>query len=829
MGLYDKGILARPRLVVFVMLILVAILGYFARDFQIDASTETLIKENDKELHFTREVYSRYGIQDFLVVAYSPHGDLLADETLQDIARLKKQLQSVDDVESVLTILDVPLLESPPISIREMAGGDIRTLTSPDVNKQLARKELKNSPLYRNLLVSPDLSTTALQINFKIDEEYGRLIDQRDRLKMQATAGQMSSAEADRLSRINDRLDAINDQYLSERKQDIARIRAILDRHRDNADIFLGGVSMIAVDLVRFLKNDIEVFGIGVLFFLVLTLGIIFRRMRWILLPLLCCAFSVVAMIGLLGFFGWKVTVISSNFISLQLIITMAIAIHLIVRYRELAALHPETQYRQLIRETMRSKMTPVIYTVLTTIAGFGSLLFSGILPVITFGWMMVAGLIVSFVVTFIFFPAALMLMKKKVPQAQERRRYALTTIMANFTEAHGSWIIMISIAALVVGGIGISRLRVENSFINYFKKSTEIYKGMTIIDQKLGGTTPLDVLVNFEPDKNITASAQGSAPSDEFDEFSEFDKPSDQEAYWFTPYKMGRILEVHDYLQQQPEIGKVLSLGTLLKMARRLNGGKPLDSFELSLVYNEIPKEYRDLLVAPYVSIPHNQARFFARVVDSNPNVRRNELIKRIDHDLTTKLGFDRSNVHLAGMLILYNNMLQSLFTSQILTLGIVLIALIVMFFILFRSLKIALIAILPNLLSIGVVLGTMGWLDIPLDMMTITIASISVGIAVDDTIHYIHRFGKEFKADGNYLAAMHRSHDTIGYAMYYTSVTIIIGFSILVLSSFIPTIIFGLFTGLAMLIALMAALTLLPRLIILLKPFGPEQVQQP
>jgi len=201
---------------------------------------------------------------------------------------------------------------------------------------------------------------------------------------------------------------------------------------------------------------------------------------------------------------------------------------------------------------------------------------------------------------------------------------------------------------------------------------------------------------------------------------------------------------------------------------------------------------------------------------------LRRNELLEKIRHDLVNKLGLKKERVHLTGMLVLYNNMLQSLFKSQILTLGVVILALMGMFLILFRSLKIALIAIFPNLLSIGVVLGVMGWVKLPLDMMTITIASISVGIAVDDTIHYIHRFTTEFQIDRNYILTMHRCHESIGHAMFYTSVTIIIGFSILVLSNFIPSIYFGLLTGLAMLIALIAALTVLPQLIVVFKPFG-------
>jgi predicted RND superfamily exporter protein len=286
----------------------------------------------------------------------------------------------------------------------------------------------------------------------------------------------------------------------------------------------------------------------------------------------------------------------------------------------------------------------------------------------------------------------------------------------------------------------------------------------------------------------------------------------------------MALVEQIHDYLESLPETGKVLSLGTMMKIAEKLNNGKPLDNFELAVLYNELPDNFRNMVLTPYVSVEHDQVRFSIRVRDSEKSLKRNMLLKKIQHELTNQPGLKKENVHLTGMLVLYNNMLQSLFSSQILTLGVVVLALMCMFLILFRSLKIALIAISPNLLSIGVVLGVMGWMNIPLDMMTITIAAISIGIAVDNTIHYIHRYRHEFKVDRNYIKAVHRCHGSIGYAMYYTSITIIMGFSILVLSNFIPSIYFGLLTGLAMLIALIAALTLLPQLIVVFKPFGQE-----
>ncbi|MBW2192817.1 MAG: MMPL family transporter, partial [Deltaproteobacteria bacterium] len=525
--------------------------------------------------------------------------------------------------------------------------------------------------------------------------------------------------------------------------------------------------------------------------------------------------------------FSWEVTVISSNFISLQLIITMAITIHLIVRYRELHAKNPETGHRKLILDAVSSMWKPCLYAALTTIAGFGSLLLCDILPVITFGWMMSAGIAVSLILTFLLFPALLMLMKKGVPPPPYSSNVSLTSVLARFTQTHGVLILLISGIVLIFSGIGISRLMVENSFIDYFKKTTEIYQGMKVIDQNLGGTTPLDVIV--EMDKPITsepAAAAGNASegNDVFDEFDEFDKVENDEKYWFTTDKVKKIKNIHDYLAGLPETGKVLSLATMIKIAEKLNDNMPLDNFKLALLYSEIPDNFRHIVLNPYVSVEHNQVRFSVRVRDSEKSLKRDRLLKKIRGDLTGKLGLKAEHVNVTGMLVLYNNMLQSLFSSQVRTLGAVVLVLMFMFLILFRSLKIALIAIFPNLFSIGVVLGVMGWLNIPLDMMTITIAAISVGIAVDDTIHYIHRFKYEFAVDRNYVKTVHRCHGSIGHAMTYTSVTIIIGFSILVLSNFIPSIYFGLLTGLAMLIALIAALTLLPELLVVFKPFGPE-----
>lgn len=835
---YESIILEHPLAVLIIILVVISSLGYQARKLEVEASAETLMLEDDEDLRQTRIINSRFKSPDFLVITYTPKEDLLADKTLNNLRQLKADLLKLERVESVTSILDVPLMESPPKPVKELLK-DVPTLESPGIDKELARKEFLNSAIYENQLVSSDFKTTGLLVNLHDDKLWQDFISSRSQLRQKEKDGTITPEESQELEKVVAGFKLHRKRMLTKEHQNIILVRAIMDKYRDDAELFLGGITMIADDLVTFIKNDLSIFGLAVLLLLIVMLWIIFRQKRWILLPIICCAFSVIATVGFLGMFGWEITVISSNFISIQIIITMAITIHLIVRYRELALKNPEADQRQLVLDSVLSMAKPCFYAILTTMAGFSSLVFSGILPVINFGWMMTAGIGVSLILTFLIFPTVLMLMKRTAPNTSFEARFAMTRKLAIFTERHGKGIIWTSSLVLILCIVGASKLMVENSFIDYFKESTEIYQGMKLIDQQLGGTTPLDVSLVFSTEEETPLPAdsakeeaeEGDEEEDEeFDDFEEeFEEAKNEAQYWFTAEKMELVEKVHDYLESIPEIGKVMSLGTLLKVGKVLNDGKPLDNFMLALIYNKLPEEFRDIILNPYVSVENNQVRFAVRIIDSEPSLRRNELLKKIRYDLQHKLGQKEENFRLTNVMVLYNNMLQSLFKSQILTLGAVVVALMVMFLILFRSLKIALIAIFPNILSVGVVLGFMGWAKIPLDLMTITIAAISVGIAVDDTIHYIHRFIKEFSQDRNYIATMHRCHDSIGYAMYYTSVTIIIGFSILILSNFIPTIYFGLLTGLAMLIALVTALTLLPQLIILIKPLGPEGGTEP
>jgi len=828
---YQTYILDRPLLVILCLIVVISALGYKALDFEVDASAEPLLLDNDPDLNYAREVSARYGSNDILIVAYAPkEGGLFSETTLKNLRSLKGELEKLERVSVVLSFLDVPLFESPPLTYEELSKG-ARTLESPTTDRELARKEFRDSPFYRDLIVSRDLKTAALVASLKDDETYRTLINRRnDYLAGRDNQG-LTPEEAEKLRdttrQIRARLDHLNEIQ----HRDIAAVRAIMDKYRGDAELYLGGASMIADDMISFVKMDLKGFGLGVFFLLVVMLGIIFRRVRWVVLPMLCCFLSVIAMMGILATFGWAVTVISSNFISLQLIITLAIVVHLIVRYREYLANNPDSDQRTLVSDTVRAKFIPCLYAALTTIAGFSSLLFCDIKPVIHFGWMMSAGILVSLVLTFFLFPALVVLLPKENPPSGSRRsNLAFIDMLADFTRKKGNWVLVLTVVLSLLTVAGLCRLVVENSFIDYFKESTEIYQGMKVIDQKLGGTTPLDIIVRFEDaDLAEPAAAESEETYLDDEEDAEFMELLDEEMeeqkdnYWFIDERMETIEKVHDYLDTLPETGKVISFGTLLKLARNLRKGEALDSFEMNVFYTKLPDEYKDLIIKPYVSFEANEARFSVRIKDSLKTLKRDALLKQIRYDLVHKLKLDPGRVRIAGMMVLYNNMLQSLFDSQIKTIGVVALALLLMFMVLFRSLKLALIALFPNLFAAGAVLSIMGWLDIPLDMMTITIAAISIGIAVDDTIHYIYRFREEIRKDQDYYQTLYRCHGSIGQAMYYTSVTIIIGFSILVFSNFWPTIYFGLFTGLAMLIALVAALTLLPQLLVMFKPFGP------
>ena len=818
--MYQRFVLARPASVLVVML---AVLGFFAwqaRHFELDASADSLLLEADRDLQTLRELQERYASKDLLIVTYAPGGDVFDPASLARLGLLRDRLRGAPGVESVTSILDVPLLDNVDgVSLAAVAD-NIRTLEDSATDPARAKAELIASPVFGEVIVSADARTAALLLTMKGDEAYRALLAKRNRLLIERSAEELDDAgraEVDaEMEGIEPFYESAKRRVTASRRAEIAAIRSVLAEFANAGTLHLGGVPMIADDMITFVRNDLVVFGIGVAVFLVIVLGLIFREVRWVVLPLAGCFYAGLLMIGMLGLVGWKVTVISSNFLALMLILTISMNIHLTVRYRQLHRDFPELSHHDLVATTVRRMVWPCLYTALTTIIGFGSLVFSGIKPVIDFGWMMSIGLAVTFVTAFTLFPAIVLLLGRAGTPDDAGAEYRFTRGLALIAQRHGAAVLVAAGVLLVICGLGVSRLTVENSFVDYFSEDTEIYRGLALIDRELGGTTPLEVILDLDEDRIF--DDEPSPKPTEYDAEAEREKSG----YWFTEFKIERIKEVHDWLASQPEVGKVLSLASLVRVGEKLNDGEPLDSLQLALVYRRVPEDLKRSLIDPYIDILRDEARISLRIRDTLPDLHRKELLERIHAGLRDELGLGPDDVTVSGLLVLYNNMLQSLFASQISTLGAVLAGVALMLVLLFRSVTLAVLGIVPNLLAAGAVLGAMGLLSIPLDFMTITVAAVTIGIAVDNAIHYIYRFREEFARSGDYTATMHVCHANIGKAVFYTSATIIFGFSILVLSNFMPTIYFGLLTGFAMAIALLAALTLLPKLILLTKPFG-------
>lgn len=815
---YNHWAVLRPWPLLIALLLVLMVLGWHARDFRLDASADSLLLENDQDYKVFRELSERYQSKSFLVVALVPEQGVFAASTLKKVDQLALALEEVPGISSVVSLLDVPLLAQGEGSLTELAG-NYRTLRDSEVDLDKARDELTTSPVFSELIVSADGRTTALQLNLDEAPEFEALQGERRRMSQRIGAGKATSDEKQRFVQLDAQYELQKRQLNQKRHDTIVAVREVMERHHDAGSLVLGGVSMIADDMITFIRNDLVTFGLGVFVFLVAMLAIVFRAIRWVVLPLASCFFAGLSMMGLLGLAGWQVTVISSNFISLMLILTMSMNVHLVVRHRQLVRDHPDMAHPERVLMTMQKMFWPCLYTALTTILAFGSLVLSSIKPVIDFGWMMSLGLVVTFAVSFLLFPSLLAVLgPAQKGESASVPGLKFTATLSRITAQRGRLVITTSLALAILGGIGITRLEVENSFINYFGKDTEIYRGLKLIDRELGGTTPLDVIVRFEPEPEIAATDESD---DDLALLLGSVSQGDPVDYWFTPRKIKTVSMVHDFLESRYGVGQVLSLASLIRVGESISKA-PFDTFELAVLYKRMPDDLKAALLSPYVSIERDEVRLTARIRDSLPDLRRNVLLQEIQSGLEKELNLEPEAFQVSGLVVLYNNMLQSLFSSQIMSLGVVMLGIALMLLILFRSLRLAVIGIAPNLLAAAIILGVMGWARIPLDMMTITIASITLGIAVDNSIHYIYRFRSEIGRVGDYVETLHYCHANIGRAIFYTAITIIAGFSILVLSNFLPTIYFGVFTALGMAMALLASLTLLPRLILWLRPFG-------
>jgi len=819
---FYRALLRYPKEFLLGLFIITVFFGYHALKLQIDASSETLLFEDDKDLAFYRQIQTDFNSPDMLVIAYMPKSDMLSTESLNTIKDMSRDIEKLSLTQSVTSILNAPLLQN---TKGENSLDNIKMLSDPNADKELAKKEFTTSGLYKQNLVSKDFKTSAIVINMKYDKKYYDLLNSRNKFYILEKDHILNSKQQKEYNRIKKEFKSY--RKLSKQKNHIyiKEIREVMGKYSKSAAMHLGGANMITDDMIEFVKYDLEIFGILVFILVVFTLWFIFKELRWVVLTLIMSAVSLIITAGIISFVGWEISVVSSNFILLQIILTMPLIIHMIIKYMDLVSKYPHWENDKILKFLLHHMGEPAFYVAITNVAGFGSLITSDMIPISDYGWMMSIGAMVYLAVIFIVLPAVLVIIGKSGATFCDQKS-KVSYVFAHIVDKHKIFIFTAVIVISAISLMGAKKLYVENSFINYFRHDTQIYQGMKALDQNLGGTTPLDIIITFRDDHAASAQtrvATGNTSDTLLEGFeSEFNATGEEKKYWLTKEKLEKIQKVHDYLESIPQIGKVLSVATTTDIVQIIKNGKELDSVDLAYIQNNLSLENKKILIDPYINAQKNQARITTRVIDSDPTLRRDVLIKNINRDLQKILDGKHEDVKVSNLLVLYNNVLQSLFDSQIKTLGWALFTIFIMFIMLFRDIKLSMIALIANSIPTIVLFVTMGYLDIPLDIMTITIAAISVGITVDNTIHYIHTFKTELKeTNGDYIKSLYNSHRSTGIAMYYAAIIVIVGFSILAVSNFMPTVYFGILTVVVMLVAMTGDLLLTPTLLIIIKPF--------
>lgn len=787
-----KNCHTRPVIIILIVTFLCGLAAYQVQYFRFDASADTMISQSDPELAFYNELTSNFGESPFLVLTYTPNeGELFTPYHLQRLAELTDALSAVEGVSGVTSLLDVPLLQSPPIPIAQLAEG-FRTLKSDDVDLQLAKAEFTSSPLFSELLVSADSRSTAIQLNLS-----------------SAASRRLRSAEDTELSDIE--LRELSELAKSQEEQTIESIRAIRDEYQADAQLYLGGVPMIRSDMVRFVKADMAIFGAIIILLLGTALYCFFKCKRWLFIPLMTVFVTVLLTMGILAWLDQPATAVSSSFIALLAIVSISFSIHLITEYRDLAPVSFHLNQHELAMLTMENKLAPCVYTALTTGVAFASLTTSDIIPVVDFGWMMCLGIGIALIVSYALFASILVLLPKKIECESLIELPGLNEWFAKLSTQHTQKLNLSSVVVLIVAVVGVSQLGLGNRIVEYFRADTEIRQGLEFIDTELGGTVPLDIVIYFDP-----FEAPASLEDDPFDPFAEEEPDAYPERFWFTPEKIAVVEQIQSYVESRIETGKSVSISNLEKVGRGFTGGEPLSYLELTAILGSVPEDVRQSLIEPYVLPELGQVRISTRLHETGEAYNLQELISSIESYSINEVGLEPDEIHITGVAVLFNGMLENLLDSQLSTMFGVIFATFLMFAFLLRSITMAAIGLAPNIMAALVILGFMGFIGIPLDMMTITIAAIVIGIGVDDAIHYLHRFKLELDSGKSAEDAVLATHGSAGKALYFTSFTVIAGLSVLVLSRFMPTVYFGALAALAMAVALTANLSLLPALLI-------------
>ncbi|MBT3777435.1 MAG: MMPL family transporter [Pelagibacteraceae bacterium] len=787
------------KLIFFISLALsILILSFFfIKNFRIDASSDTLVAQNDKDFEYFNNYSKLFKSENFLILAVENNNEL-NEEFIRNIESISSKILSLKSVSQVFSFIDAPIFFLNNTSLSNLNANNLENLRNTNLKIDEVVEEFIKNPIYLDQIVNKEANVFSVIIYLNKNME---LITAKEDFKKLL----ISKKEYLKIKTLNDR----------ERTTLINNLRNIINEADNKNTYYLGGVEMIASDVIGFVKNDILIFSLSVVLIIIFVLFFIFRQIKWVFLCLLSSAYSVIIIFGVLGLTQIEVTAISSNFSALIFILSISMNIHIINYYRL------QDNQKNSLNNTFKTMFWPCFYTTLTTMVAFGSLIITEIKPIIDFGFIMLIGLTISLVCSFTILPLLIFIFPKN--NKLDRNHHILKLNFLSIAKNNSKKIVFIAFLLFISSIGGIYNLSVENSFVNYFKKNTEIYKGMKLIDEQLGGTTPVDIILNFNEEEyelSLNSSENEEVIDEDIDleeDFFDDDMFIDEDNNnWFSDEKLQLIYDIHEYLDAREEIGKVQSIKSLIDLANLINK-QPLSIFELSILYEEVPDNYREQLIYPYLLIDENMARITARVRDSG-NINRKQLIEDIQSFIKLNKNSSLENFKINGLLVLYNNMLDSLFSSQIKSLGFVIGLIFLMFLILFKSFKLSALGIIPNIFTSSMILGIIGYLSIPLDIMTITIAAITIGIAVDNTIHYLYRY-KEFKKNNTVIDSIKYTNASAGLAVFTTSVTIALGFSILSLSSFIPTVIFGIFTSIAMVLAMIGVLLFLPSLLLISK----------
>ena len=713
-------------------------------NFRFDASSETLILDNDVDYQIYEQTNDDFGSSDFLILAIQSSKEIFTFDNLQNLQNLRDKIQVIEGVDSVVSVFDAPILEQPKLSLIKSASND-KYLLEDELDLSLAKQELIDSPIFSELVISKDGKTLAFQINLDGKDNYD---------------------------------------------QTVIDIRSEIETFK-NFNINLAGPSMIVFDTINFIKNDVVTFGTITILVFFIFLYLIFRDFWPVTIILLNALIVMFISIGVMGLMDWPISIVSSNFLALLLITSIAISIHI------LAKVQTDVDKNISTSKSLSDIFMPCLFTALTTIVGFASLILSDIKPVIDFGKMMSVGVLLNLLSSFLFIPLALELKNIK---SITQKNIADFVYNNGYVQSKGfikkAWIPFLLIFIPLIIYLP-TNLKVENKFIDYFNKETEIYKGMETIDKNLGGTTPFDIILSLP---------EAIEEVDEEDLF--FSENSETAKYWWKKDNMDKLQKVQNEVSKIDELGKILSIANGIELAQNLNNNQPLGDLELAFVRNSLlDSERAQKVLETFIDETEKSTKIFARTIDSSPNLNRNELINSIDKILQKNFEGTEIDYQITGLGVLYNNLLQSLFSSQIKTLSFVLVSIFLMVSFLFRSLLVGFSVMFIPSISVGVVMSSMSILNIPLDIMTITIASICVGMSVDYAIHFAWRYLKENDEKKTLLSA--------GRAILITGSTIIMGFLVFLFSNFNPTILFGVFSGIAIFFAMFLSIYLLPRIL--------------